>query len=254
MAVEPDPSKVPKSSEAEDASRRNEKSVGVPKGASSDALQNEKNASSYLLGEIEIVYLPTLPTLSERQLQEAQAIGTLDVERAHEREDLFRGCFMGVEDATNLSEALSLHRDPFSKSRVEMSRWEADLQSLMEERNALKLLTGQKKEEIKDLQAELATAHKEQTDLIEQLREEANMMRAATLGWKQNMDYLASDKDVARAQLSSAEHQLKSMKKESSSQSKKIEELEARLTPEIENVTSEAEKVKADMEEIVSVY
>ncbi|XP_070020697.1 uncharacterized protein [Nicotiana sylvestris] len=202
----------------------------------------------------EIVYLPTLPTLSDRQLQEAQAIGTLDVERAHEREGLFRGCFMGVEDATNLSEALSLHRDPFSKSRVEMSRWEADLQSLMEERNALKLLIGQKKEEIKDLQAELATAHKEQTDLIEQLREEANMMRAATLGWKQNMDYLASDKDAARAQLSSAEHQLKSMKKESSSQSKKIEELEARLTPEIENVTSEAEKVKADMEEIVSVY
>ncbi|XP_019244269.1 PREDICTED: uncharacterized protein LOC109224135 [Nicotiana attenuata] len=182
-------------------------------------------------------------------------MGTPDVERAYEGEDLFRGCFTGVEDAADpsdelslfdeaqrlLSRALTLLREAFSKSQAELSRCEADLQRLTEERNALKLLNGRKEDEIKDLRAELATAHKEQTDLIEQqkaekieqLREKANIMRAETLGWKQNMDHLALEKDTARAQLSSTERQLQSMKEEILARAKKIEELEARLAAEL---------------------
>ncbi|XP_019232390.1 PREDICTED: uncharacterized protein LOC109213091 [Nicotiana attenuata] len=208
-------------------------------------------------------------------------MGTLDVEGAHRGEDLFRGYW--VEDAANMIEASSLFdeaqqalsralfKEAFSISRTELSRCEADLQRLTEERNSLKLLCGKKKE-TKGLRAELATAHKEQTDLIEkvmkileaqcstkakkieQLREEVNMMRAKTLGWKQNMDRFASEKDAARAQLSSAESQLQGMKEESSAQAKKIEELEARLAAELAKVKSEAEKVKADAEAIVAVY
>ncbi|XP_070045464.1 uncharacterized protein [Nicotiana tomentosiformis] len=209
--------------------------------AGSEALQNEENAPSDSLGEIEIGYSPILPTFSEGQIQEAQAMGTPDVERAHKGDGFFSGCFT----------ALTLHREVFSKSRAELSRCEADLQRLMEERNALKFLNGQKEEEIKDLRAELATTHKEQTDLIEK---EANMMRAETLGWKQNIDRLASKKDTARAQLSSAERQLQSMKEECSALAKKIEELEARLAAELAKAISEAEKVKADVKAIVVVY
>nr|XP_016495924.1 PREDICTED: fibrinogen- and Ig-binding protein-like [Nicotiana tabacum] len=132
------------------------------------------------------------------------------------------------------------------------------VRKITEEINALKLLSGQKEGEIKDLQAELATAYKEQTDLIEQVQqkaekidqlcEEDNMMKAETLGWKQNIDRLASKKDTARAQLSSIGHQLQSMKEESLAQAQKIEELEARLAAELAKATFEMKKLKADME------
>nr|XP_016513513.1 PREDICTED: uncharacterized protein LOC107830462 [Nicotiana tabacum] len=237
------PSKVPESSGAEDASRRDEQSADVPERADFEALQNEENAPSDLLREIDIGDSPPLPTFFEGQIQEAQAMGTPDVGTTHEGEDLSRGCFMRAEDATDLGDASSL----FDKAQRILS-W-ANLKRLTEEGNALKLLSGQKEEEVKELRAELATSHKEQTDLIdqvqqkaekiEQLREEANMMKAETLGWKQNMDRLASKKDTARSQQSLAKRQLQSMKEESSARAKKIGEFEARLATELAKTTSE---------------
>ncbi|XP_070007598.1 COP1-interactive protein 1-like [Nicotiana sylvestris] len=154
----------------------------------------------------------------------------------HEGENLFRGCFTRVEDVTDLG----------------------DVSNIFDE--AQQLLS----QEIKDLRAELATSHKEQTDLteqfqqkaekIEQLREEAKMKEAETLEWKQNMDHLALEKDTAQAQLSSTERQLQSMKEESLSRAKKIEELEALLAAELAKATSEAERVKVEVEAIVVVY
>ncbi|XP_070035674.1 uncharacterized protein [Nicotiana tomentosiformis] len=69
--------------------------------------------------------------------------------------------------------ALALHQAEFSKSRVELSQREADFQGLSEERNDLKLLSGKREEEIKDLRAELAKAHQDQTDLIKQVEADA---------------------------------------------------------------------------------
>ncbi|XP_070034769.1 uncharacterized protein [Nicotiana tomentosiformis] len=109
--------------------------------------------------------------------------------------------------------ALALHREAFSKSKAELSRCEADPRGLTEERNALKLLSGQKEEEIKDLRAELAKAHQDQADLIEQLR---------------------------------------AMKEKISAQAKKIEKLEAWLAFELAKAKSEAEKAKAEAETIVA--
>ncbi|XP_070020464.1 WEB family protein At5g55860-like [Nicotiana sylvestris] len=248
----------------------------MPEGTESKALRNEENTQSDSLGAIIIRDSLTLSTFSEEAIQDAQSIRTPDVEGAHRGKDLFRGCFTRVEDDIDLSEAsslfdvaqrilsraLTLHRDAFSKCRAELSRCEADLQRLIEEKNSLKLLSGQKEEEIKDLRAELATAHKEQTELIkqhkaekiEQLCEEVNMMRAETLGWKQNMDHLASEKDAARSQLSLTESQLQGMKEESLAQNMKIEELEVRLAAKLAKVKSEAENVKADAEAIVAIY
>ncbi|XP_070025727.1 uncharacterized protein [Nicotiana sylvestris] len=151
----------------------------------------------------------------------------------------------------------------FYKSRAELNRSEDGLKRITEERDALKLFSGQK-EEIKDLQAELAKAQKEQTDLIEQvehkaekieqLHEEAKMKEAETLGWKQNMDRLASEKDTARAQLSLSERQLQSMKEKSLARAKKIEELGTRLAVELAKPTFEAGRIKAESEAMVAVY
>ncbi|XP_070056633.1 filament-like plant protein 3 [Nicotiana tomentosiformis] len=156
--------------------------------------------------------------------------------------------------------ALAFHQEAFFMSRAELSRCEADFRGLSEESNALKLLSGQKDEEIKDLQAELAKAHQEQIDLIEQVVkilkahgldsgtmdnisisqlqqkierieqfcEEVDTIKVESLGWKEGMVRFAAEKEVARAQLSSVESQLQGMKEKSSTQARKIEELEAR--------------------------
>nr|XP_016470559.1 PREDICTED: uncharacterized protein LOC107792830 [Nicotiana tabacum] len=188
---------------------------------------------------------------------------TPKVDGAHGGEDLFRGYFIRVEAATDLSAASSLldeaqqalnrafalHQEAFSKSRVELSRYEADLRGVMEERNAFKILSGQKEEEIKDLQAELL---QQKVKRIEQFREEVNMMKAETLGWKESIDHFAAEKESSRAQLSSVENQLRGMKDKRSAQAKKIEELEARLASELAEAKSEAEKAKA--EAIVAIY
>ncbi|XP_019257949.1 PREDICTED: myosin-14-like [Nicotiana attenuata] len=219
-------------------------------GASSEALRKEDNAPSDSLEAIVVGDSPTLPAFSEEAIQEAQAMRTPDVEGAHGG----RTPSMGTLPESKM--ALALHQEAFSKSRVELSQCEVDLQRLTEERNALKLLNRQKEEEIKDLRAELATTHKvhQKAERIEQLREEGNMMKAETLGWKQNMDRLASEKEVARAQLSSAVSQLQDIQEKNSAQAKKIEELEARLATELAKAKSEAEKAKADAEAIVAVY
>nr|XP_033513364.1 GRIP and coiled-coil domain-containing protein 2-like [Nicotiana tomentosiformis] len=173
-------------------------------------------------------------------IREARALKTLFVEEGHRREDPFCDNFTGVEDATRLSDlevssknsseasglfnevqqalnrASELHREAFSRSRAELSRCEADLRGLTEDRNALKLLCRQREEEIKDLRAELAKAHQDQSDLIEQqkievigkLREEVDTMKAETLGWKEGMDRFAADTETALSQLSSAKSQL----------------------------------------------
>ncbi|XP_070029068.1 uncharacterized protein [Nicotiana sylvestris] len=111
-------SKVPESLETEDASCRNEQSVGMPEGAGSEALRNEVNAPSDSIGAIIIGYSLTLPTFSEEAIQEAQAMGTPDVEGAHRGEDLFHGCFIGVEDVADLIEASSL----FDETEQALSR------------------------------------------------------------------------------------------------------------------------------------
>ncbi|XP_070040271.1 uncharacterized protein [Nicotiana tomentosiformis] len=249
--LEKDSGKVPELSKIEDASRRDWQKAGMFEGASSEAFHSEENSPSGSLGEIDIGDSPILPAFSEEAIREAQAMRTPEVDRGHGGEDPFRGYFIGVEDATDLNEAsslfdeaqqalnraLALRQEAFSKSRAELSRCEADLQGLTEERNALKLLSGKKEEEIKDLRAELAKAHQDQTDLIEQVmkilkahrlnlgmvanisisqlqqkverieqfREEFDTMKAETLGWKESMDRFAAEKEAARAQLSSVE-------------------------------------------------
>ncbi|XP_070031587.1 uncharacterized protein [Nicotiana tomentosiformis] len=143
-----------------------------------------------------------------------------------------------------------LHRKTSSKYLAELARCEADLKKLTEERNALKILYVHKEEEIKSIRTQLTRAHEDQTELIErvqqkaelveQLRGEAKMKEAETLGWKQTMDHLASEKDAVRAQLSSVELQLQSVKVENLARAQKVEELKTRLATELARATSKA--------------
>ncbi|XP_070034687.1 uncharacterized protein [Nicotiana tomentosiformis] len=249
-----------------------------------EAPRDRENAPSDPPGVIEIGGSPLLPSFSEEMIQEARALKFPSIEGAHRKEDPFRDYFTGLKDATGLSnlevprkdsgeasslfneaqqalnQASTLHWEAFSRSRAELSQYEADIQRLTKERNSLNLLGGQKEENIKDLRAELATAHKDQTDLIEQVerieqfREEVNMMKAETLGWKESMVRFAAKKEAARAQLSSVESQLRGMKDKSSAQAKQIKELEARLAFELAKAKSDAEKAKAKAKAIMAIY
>ncbi|XP_070046891.1 uncharacterized protein [Nicotiana tomentosiformis] len=210
----------------------------------------------------------------KKTIDAPKAAGSMAVDEALSRTE-------GISEKDS-GQALALHQEEFSKSRAELSRREADFRGLSEERNALKLLSGKKEEEMKDLRATLAKAHQDQTDLnewvikilkahgldsgkvanisisqlqqkierIEQFREEVDTIKAESLGWKEGMDHLAAKKETARDQLSSIESQLQGMNEKSSAQVRKIEELEAWLASEF----SKTGKAKVEADAIVAIY
>ncbi|XP_070055531.1 KNR4/SMI1 homolog [Nicotiana tomentosiformis] len=91
-------------------------------------------------------------------------------------------------------------------------------------------------------------------EVIGLLREEVDTIRAETLGCKEGMDRLAVEKEIARAQLSSAESQLQGIKEKRSVQARKIRELEAMLASKLAKAKSELEKAKAEADEFVAIY
>ncbi|XP_070045474.1 uncharacterized protein [Nicotiana tomentosiformis] len=170
----------------------------------------------------------------------------------------------------------------FAKFRTDLSQCETELQKFSEERNALKLLCGQKDKTIKDLQANLAKAHEEEAELdkqvsillikygldptveantslsqlqqkverIELLRGEVDQVKADCDRWKENMDRLDAEKETTLAKLSSAEVQLQGIKEKSSIQAKRIEELETGLA----KAKAEIEKTKVMADKSISMY
>ncbi|XP_070040362.1 uncharacterized protein [Nicotiana tomentosiformis] len=197
---------------------------------------------------------PVLVARSKKNTDVPHAAGSMAIYKASPRtEDISEKDSGRVPE----SQVVVAHREACSRSRAELRQYEADLQRATDERKALKLLLGQRGKEIKDLRAELAKAHQDQTDLSEQklemigkLREEVDVIKAESLKWKGNMDRFAAEKEAARAQLSSAENQLQSLKEKSLVQARKTEELEARLAFEL----AKAEKTKVDVDAFVAVY
>ncbi|XP_070057557.1 uncharacterized protein [Nicotiana tomentosiformis] len=178
----------------------------------------------------------------------------------------------------------------------ELSRYEVKNRGLTKERDAFKLLSEQREGEAKGLRAELEAAQKEQADpaeqvnlifevnntdsgvvanssvpqvqqkldMIGQLREKVDLVKAEAEAWKKNMDRLASEKKAAQAQLASAETQLRSLKEKALVQAKKIEEFQSRLgsatsdrerlPTELAVAKSEVETAKANVDAMVVVY
>ncbi|XP_070032792.1 uncharacterized protein [Nicotiana tomentosiformis] len=160
--------------------------------------------------------------------------------------------------------ASMLHHEAFFQSRGELSRYEAKIRKLTEERDALKLLNKQREVEVKGLRAELEASRKEQAELAEQFRAEVDVVKSKAEEWKKNMDYLASEKKTARTQLASAQAQLQSLKEKALVQAKKIEEFQShlsstnsdreRLATELAEAKSEVEKTMANADAMVAVY
>lgn len=143
-------------------------------------------------------------------------------------------------------QASVLHHEAFLHFREEFKHHEAETQELAEKKDTYRLLSDK-------LHAELETAQKENAGLLEQVirifdhsdifandpklqsqkrlyqvgqfRVEVDAMKAEAEEWKKNMDRLASEKEIARAQLASAEFQLWAAKEKISAQAKMIEEL-----------------------------
>ncbi|XP_070055321.1 eukaryotic translation initiation factor 3 subunit A-like [Nicotiana tomentosiformis] len=251
---ERDSGRVPELLEIEDASYLSRRMGDKPEGNLPESFRTEENSPGNSFGAVATEDSPTFPTFSAGAIREAQALGALELDRTHDGEDPFHDMFIGVEDTTGtsdtsdlfhgvqqaLNQAATVHRESCSRSRTELRRYEAELQQVTEERNSLKLLLGQRGEEIKNLQDELARAHQDQIDLSEQ--------------WKEGMDRFAVEIETARTQLSSSENQLQKMKEKSSVQARRIEELEARLTSELVKSESDTEKAKADADALVAVY
>ncbi|XP_016492516.1 uncharacterized protein LOC107812015 [Nicotiana tabacum] len=160
-----DSGRIPKSLEIEDASHRSQQTVGISERDGPEALETEENDPSESLRAIIIGDSSTLPSFSKGAIREAQALGALEVDRSHEGEDPFRDLFTGVEDVAGpsdmsglfcevqqaLNRVAAVHREACSQSGAELRRYEADLRQVTEERNALRLLFEQRKDEIKDL-------------------------------------------------------------------------------------------------------
>ncbi|XP_070042622.1 uncharacterized protein [Nicotiana tomentosiformis] len=148
----------------------------------------------------------------------------------------------------------SQSEDPKPKPR----KCEIELQKVLEERNALKLLCSQKDETIKDLQEDLAKASEEEAELDKKqkvvksklIRGEVDQIKANCDRWKENMDRLAAEKETTLAKLSSAEVQLRGPKEKSSTQAKRIEELEIGLV----EAKAEIEKTKVMADKSIAMY
>ncbi|XP_019256432.1 PREDICTED: centrosomal protein of 63 kDa-like [Nicotiana attenuata] len=183
---------------------------------------------------------------------------TPDVGTSHGENDIFGECLAGIEKGPDLDASFILEEaeklqkrsamlfhQAFSKCRVELARCEDELKNLMSEIDGLKDLYAKREGELNDLRASSTKAsqerseliEKEKADLVEQLQEELKTKEAVTLGWKQSMDRLASEKDSLQEQLASTESQLRSAKEEGH----KFMELHTEMAAELSNVKSEAD-------------
>ncbi|XP_009788065.1 uncharacterized protein [Nicotiana sylvestris] len=135
------------------------------------------------LGVIDVDDSPPAPSYFEGQIRDTQDIKTSDVGASHGEYDIFGEYFF-----------VMLFDQAFPKSRAELARCEDDLRKLMSEMDKLKF--------------------QEKTNLVQRLRDELKTKEVVTLGWKKNMDRLASEKDCLREQLASVESKLQSEKEE----------------------------------------
>ncbi|XP_070024972.1 uncharacterized protein [Nicotiana sylvestris] len=173
--------------------------------------------------------------------------------RDQEEEEEYDNCLLvscerGSSDASKVAEpvveetAVVLNKKAFSKSRAEMDQCEAELKKISKERDILKILYAKK--ERRSAISELVSAEGQVGGAAS---EGAQGEGGQTLGWRQGMDSLASEKETLREQLASLKHQFQSVKEESLARGRGIEELKAKSANELA-------KAKFDVEAIASSY
>nr|XP_016472395.1 PREDICTED: myosin-2 heavy chain-like [Nicotiana tabacum] len=139
-------------------------------------------------------------------------------EVSHETNDLVRSIFDSMDSTDTEDATPHIEDNPLPRSKHTLFKLEiAEVRELIEKRDAFKLLSEQLEEEAKNLRAELEVSRKDHADLVEQvqqkldqidqLRAEMDIVKAESDEWRGKMDRLASEKEAARAQLTSAKIQ-----------------------------------------------
>nr|XP_009768929.1 PREDICTED: uncharacterized protein LOC104219876 [Nicotiana sylvestris] len=260
---------VPKPSKERKRKRESSENPPKPKKSVARRPKIRENAPSGSLGVINVDDSPPGPEFSEGQIRDAHNMRSSKLEARHEGHDIFRECLAWLDDGPDLDasfifdearslfkQVVVLHNRAFSKSQVDLARCEAELKKTLEERGVVKALYAKKKMEIYDLRVELTHAFQVELSMLRSFIrrttwkrsfEELKMKEAETLGWRQGMENLASEKETLREQLSSLEHQLRGAKEESLARGLEIEELKARSAAEMA-------KVKSDVATIMASY
>nr|XP_009629149.1 neurofilament medium polypeptide-like [Nicotiana tomentosiformis] len=161
-----------------------------------------------------------------------------------------------IEIQRTTEPAFVLHHEAFFRSRGEMSseQREGEAKGFRDELEAAQNEQVDLAEQVKrifevndidsDVEANSSVPQVQlNIDVIGQLREEVNAVKAEAEAWKKNMDRRASEKEAARAQLASTENQLQSLKEKA-----------LRLATELAAAKSEVEMAKANVDAMVAVY
>nr|XP_009777194.1 PREDICTED: 227 kDa spindle- and centromere-associated protein-like [Nicotiana sylvestris] len=118
--------------------------------------------------------------------------------------------------------------------RADLSQCETKLQKTSDEGKALKLFCSQKEEELKDLRADLAKAHKNEAELDKQVI----------------VILKEYEKEVSLSKLELVEAHLRGAREKSSAKAKRIDELEVKLA----EAMAEVEMMKVTADKTVDVY
>ncbi|XP_019231681.1 PREDICTED: uncharacterized protein LOC109212486 [Nicotiana attenuata] len=198
-------------------------STTMPEGVNAEAPEVNENAPSEELGIVTICHSLSLPTYSREAIEEANTLHMPDPSKVI-ADYPFQSCYARVEGFDDFNDAPSILKRPSAaaKFRVELSQCEAELKKISSEEKALRLLCGQKEEELKDLRAALAKSRKSESELDEQ--------------------------EAITAQLVSAEAKLRDLEAKGLAQAIKIEGMEAELAKsrtEVVQAKDEAAQTKA---------
>ncbi|XP_070056260.1 uncharacterized protein [Nicotiana tomentosiformis] len=151
-----------------------------------------------------------------------------------------------------LNRASMLHHESFFRSCLEISQLELEVKEKVQ-KDMYMDLSEQQDEALKDLpilHAELEKAQNEasslmgehadlvkkvqkKVDLINQLRDEMNEVKAMTEAWKSRMNLLGSEKEAVKEELASAKDQLQLAKNKVDKWSQLNDELRAQLNSDV---------------------
>ncbi|XP_070046781.1 uncharacterized protein [Nicotiana tomentosiformis] len=175
-----------------------------------------------------------------------------------------------------LNQASVLHHENLLRYQDKLNQLEDEVRGLTEKRDTYKLLSEQRKGEAKSLRAELEVARKEDAYLVKQInifdvsddeldtvtngqnpqvqqkiewidqfRAKMDAVKVEAEEWRGRMDCLASEKETARAQLTSAEVQLRATKEKAEVQAQEIEELQSQLSSAVSDRETLPKELKA---------
>ncbi|XP_070039533.1 uncharacterized protein [Nicotiana tomentosiformis] len=147
------------------------------------------------------------------------------------------------KDSELVARASVLHHEVFLRYREEFKHHEGETRELDEKKDAYKLLNTLANDSNPQVQKRL--------DQIEQLQVEVDMVKAGAEEWKKNMDRLTSKKEIARAQLGSAEILLRAINDKYSVQANKIKELHSQLNSVVSGQEALAKELEAAKLEVV---